>query len=94
MKKKDPTQIQTDKVISMKSSPTISKAGNNCLRVDFVTEYRSFPVWFTAKKTTDYINFLYSTRHGAVSPNTITYRKSGDFYRIYAYNEALDEVPQ
>jgi DNA repair protein RadD len=94
MKKKDPTQIQTDKVISMRSTPTLSKAGNECLRVDFVTEYRSFPVWFTNKKPTAYANFLRATIHGQKEPNTITYRKDGDFFRIYDYNRTADEVPQ
>ena len=94
MKKKDPTQIQTDKVVAMRATPTLSKAGNECLRVDFVTEYRSFPVWFTNKKPTAYANFLRATIHGQKEPNTITYRKDGDFFRIYDYNRTADEVPQ
>ena len=94
MKKKDPTQIQTDKVVAMRATPTLSKAGNECLRVDFVTEYRSFPVWFTNKKPTAYANFLRATIHGQKEPNTITYRKDGDFFRIYDYNRNADEVPQ
>ncbi len=94
MKKKDPTQIQTDKVISMRSTRTLSKAGNECLRVDFVTEYRSFPVWFTDKKPTFYANFLRATIHGQKEPSTITYRKVGDFFRIFDYNRVADEVPQ
>lgn len=91
--KKDPTLLQTDKVISMKSSPTISKAGNECLKVDFVTEYRAFSVWFNDKMKRHHDNFMAFTIGGAIPPNTITYRKSGDFYRIYAYNEVADEVP-
>ena len=91
--KKDPTLLQTDKVISMKSSPTISKAGNECLKVDFVTEYRAFSVWFNDKMKRHHDNFMAFTIGGAIPPNTITYRKSGDFYRIYAYNRTADEVP-
>jgi DNA repair protein RadD len=94
MKKKDPTQIQTDKVVAMRATPTLSKAGNECLRVDFITEYRSFPVWFTDKKPTAYANFLRATIHGQKEPSTITYRKDGDFFRIYDYNRNADEVPQ
>ena len=94
MRKKDPTQIQTDKVISMRSTPTLSKAGNECLRVDFVTEYRSFPVWFTMKMQKHYDAFMAFTDGGFTTPNTITYRKSGDFFRIYDYNRTADEVPQ
>tara|TARA_R110000868_G_scaffold66256_1_gene197488 strand:+ start:9182 stop:10960 length:1779 start_codon:yes stop_codon:yes gene_type:complete len=94
MKKKDPTQIQTDKVVAMRATPTLSKAGNECLRVDFVTEYRSFPVWFTMKMQKHYDAFITFTSNGSIMPSTITYRKSGDFFRIYDYNRNADEVPQ
>jgi DNA repair protein RadD len=94
MKKKDPTQIQTDKVVAMRATPTLSKAGNECLRVDFVTEYRSFPVWFTMKMQKHYDAFMAFTDGGFTTPTTITYRKSGDFFRIYDYNRNADEVPQ
>jgi len=94
MNKKDPTQIQTDKVVAMRATPTLSKAGNECLRVDFVTEYRSFPVWFTMKMQKHYDTFMAFTDGGFTTPNTITYRKSGDFFRIYDYNRTADEVPQ
>jgi DNA repair protein RadD len=94
MKKKDPTQIQTDKVVAMRATPTLSKAGNECLRVDFVTEYRSFPVWFTMKMQKHYDAFMAFTDGGFTTPNTITYKKSGDFFKIYDYNRTADEVPQ
>jgi DNA repair protein RadD len=94
MKKKDPTQIQTDKVVAMRAIPTLSKAGNECLRVDFVTEYRAFPVWFTMKIQKHYDAFMRFTEGGVVTPSTITYRKSGDFFKIYDYNRTADEVPQ
>ena len=94
MKKKDPTQIQTDKVISMRSTPTLSKAGNECIRVDFITEYRSFPVWFTVKMQPFLDRFNKITNNGTITPSTITYRKKGDFFKIYGYNEVADEVPQ
>ena len=94
MKKKDPTQIQTDKVVSMRAIPTLSKAGNECLRVDFITEYRAFPVWFTMKMQSSYDAFMKFTDNGFTTPNTITYRKKGDFFKIYDYNRTADEVPQ
>jgi DNA repair protein RadD len=94
MKKKDPTQIQTDKVVAMRATPTLSKAGNECIRVDFITEYRSFPVWFTMKMQSSYDAFMKFTDNGFTTPNTITYKKSGDFFKIYDYNRTADEVPQ
>ena len=47
--KKDPTLVQTDTVISMMVMPTISQAGNEVLKVEFITEYRTFTVWFSEK---------------------------------------------
>ena len=91
--KKDPTLMQTDKVVSMIASPTISKAGNECLKVDFITEYRAFSMWFTSKMPRPLNDFNIYTMGGKEMPETITYKKVGEFYRIYAYNEAIDEVP-
>ena len=50
--KSDPYQLQTDRVLSFIFSSTISKAGNECLKVDIVTEYRSFSVWVCPLKST------------------------------------------
>jgi len=91
--KKDPTLMQTDKVVSMIASPTISKAGNECLKVDFITEYRAFSMWFTSKMPRPLNDFNIYTMGGKETPETITYKKVGEFYRIYAYNEAIDEIP-
>ncbi len=93
-KKKDPTLMQTGKVISMIASPTISKAGNECLKVDFITEYRSFSMWFSKKMVKQFNDFNMYTMGGKEMPETITYRKVGEFYRIYAYNEAIYEEPK
>jgi len=90
--KKDPTQIQTDKVISMLSMPTISQAGNEVLKVEFTTEYRTFTVWYHDKIKPMLDKFNEVTQGGVFQPKTVTYRKKGDFYRIYGYNEAIDEL--
>ena len=94
-RKMDPYQSHTDEVLDMKVTPTVSKAGNECLRVDFVTEWRSFSVWFTPKLTRDYNSFIAVTLNGKVKPDTVTYQKVGDFYRIYNYNLGFrkDEIP-
>lgn len=85
--------MQTDNVIDMKVRPTISKAGNECLRVDFITEYRSFPIWFTKKIAAPYNQFVKETSEGSIKPSTITYRKKGEFFTIYGYNKVADEIP-
>lgn len=45
--KKDPYTQSTDPVLSWDLRKSMSKTGNETLRVDFVTEYRTFTVWFT-----------------------------------------------
>ena len=89
--KKDPTLVQTDTVISMMVMPTISQAGNEVLKVEFITEYRTFTVWFSEKMQHLLTAFNEVTEEGTTRPKTVTYRKKDDFYRIYAYNEVADE---
>jgi len=94
-RKSDPYQIQTDLVFDMKVKPTISKAGNECLRVEFTTAWRTFTVFFTPVVKRDHDWFMSATKNGTQSPETVTYQKVGDFYKIYNYNaRALkDEIP-
>ena len=92
--KKDPTQIQTDKVIMMLAMPTISQAGNEVLKVEFTTEYRTFTVWYHDKIKPMLDKFNEVTQSGLIQPETVTYRKKGDFYRVYGYNEVIDEMPE
>ena len=97
--KKDPTQLQTDKVVSWKKKPTISRSGRECLRVDYMTEYRSFAVWYMptikgGKKYAEYKQFCEATAGGDLMPTTVTYRKNAEnnFYDIHGYNGAQDEI--
>ena len=91
--KKDPTQLQTDRVVSMVVWPTLSRAGNPCLKVEFVTEYRAFTVWFNEKMRREYNRFMENTDTGCVKPETISYKKVDNFFKIIAYNEKPDEIP-
>jgi DNA repair protein RadD len=94
-RKSDPYQSQTDEVLDMKVKPTISKAGNECLRVEFTTAWRTFTVFFTPVVKRDHDWFMSATKGGTQSPETITYQKVGDFYKIYNYNARVlnDEIP-
>jgi DNA repair protein RadD len=85
-RKSDPYQSQTDEVLDMKVKPTISKAGNECLRVEFTTAWRTFTVFFTPKIPRDYNSFMTVTINGTKPPETVTYQKEGDFYRVHNYN--------
>jgi len=90
--KRDPTRVQCDNVLSMDVIPTVSRAGNDCVRVDFVTEYRSFAVWLR-KDHRAYKLFEEVTRQGP--PTTVTYHKdpNSKFYNILAYNQDADTSP-
>lgn len=99
--KKDPTQIQTDNVISWEKKPTVSRAGNDCLRVDYVTEYRRFSFWYNpdsvkGRQRADWVQYCEATNNGENMPETITYRKDSEskFYRIFGYNRSADEIPE
>jgi len=92
--KRDPTQVQTDNVLSMAIIETMSKAGNPCLRINFVTEYRSFSIWLHDKMKHKKNLFMSFTKQGTENPNTITYIKNKEtkFYDVISYNQEIDEV--
>lgn len=89
--KRDPHLPQCDDVLSMECKPTISRSGRETLRVDFVTAYRQFSVWFFPGST-EHKRFMDVTDNGNVRPKTVGYRKVDDkFYKIHSYNLAADE---
>lgn len=97
--KRDPTQIQTDKVLSMDLREGVSQKGNKTVRADFVTPYRSFSVWFTPeskgwKQRDEWARFAAATENGP--PRTVTYRKDAEsgFYRLLGLNKEEDHAPE
>lgn len=98
--KKDPTQWQTDKVISMTCKPGMSAKGNPTIRVEWVTPYRQFSTWFSPDSKSYSIKarhevFVKATDDGSTPPATITYRKdpATQFFEIRAYNREADHAP-
>ena len=97
--KKDPTQKQTDKIIDWNQQKTISKNGNECLRVHYRTPYRSFDVWLQPNATgwlrTKWLEYIDATGGLKHAPKSITYKKdaSTGFYKVLAYNRRPDEIP-
>ena len=72
--KKDPYAASTDAVLDWKLTKSVSASGNETLRVEFVTEYRSFTVWFTptAKHTQavrDWEAFSQAVYRGHIAPS-------------------------
>ena len=94
-RKKDPYQRQCDKVLNWTIKPTVSRAGRAQFSIDVVTEYRKFRFWVSRapKWDSEHANLQKIRNLDGRMPETITYRKDGDFYKVYAYNEAPDEVP-
>ncbi len=96
--KRDPTRRQTDAVMSLNVSEGMSRAGNETIRADWITEYRSFSTWFQKEPKNerglrDRNAFLAATKEG--QPESITYEKDAGsgFYRIGGYNHQPDEAP-
>lgn len=99
--KRDPTQMQTDKVVSMEVVNGVSQRGNKTVRADFVTPYRSFSVWFTPDATHpraihDWQMFSNASTGGVDAPKSITYQKDAGsgFYRVIAYDRQEDVAPE
>lgn len=92
--KRDPTSPQTDKVISLDARETMSRNGNETIRIDFVTPYRQFSVWIMAKpKNAKQAADLERWQATGGNPETVSYIRDGDtqFYRILAFNQPADD---
>jgi DNA repair protein RadD len=91
--KKDPTKIQIDEVLDIQSYPTISQAGNECLRVEFVTPFRKFAIWLQVQsKNERSIRDYQMFRHFEKGINTVEYKKeSNGFYKVISYNKEIQK---
>jgi DNA repair protein RadD len=94
--KKDPTNLQTDRVLDWNVQETLSKAGNPCLAVTYDTEWRKFTVWYNEKMKSRWNKFVNSTSGGQKMPETITYKKNPEsgFFDVYDYGRPHDEIQQ
>lgn len=92
--KKDPTQWQTDEVLDMTFTPSISKAGNQMLVVDVMLSRRQIKFyllennsWQAQKKAF----WASNTDNFTKPPRTITYRKKDDFWEAGQFNAPTDD---
>lgn len=96
--KKNPFKMQCDKVLSWTFKKTLSAAGNEVLKVDFVTEYRSFSVWYQVRSSKtwlikQYESLIKATQGLELMPATVTYKKEDSgFYAVFAYNQPDDHL--
>lgn len=98
--KRDPSNRQTDRVLSMETRHGVSSRGNKTLRVDFTTPHRSFSIWLLPEGTfsraiRDWQMFASATDGGESPPRTVTYQKEpSGFYRVFGYNQHEDAAPK
>ena len=92
--KRDPTQIQTEVVLSYETKESVSQKGNATLRIDFVTPYRQFSTWLlrepkNAKQAADLARW--EACEG--DPKTVTYCREPDssFWRVICYGKEPDD---
>ena len=94
--KKDPSQLQTDEVLSAEGYMGLSSKGNKQFVVNYTTPHRKFTIYYQPEAKTDagfreWQRFLKATEDRTVDPETITYRKeSSGFFRVHGYNNPPD----
>lgn len=96
--KRDPTRVQTDRVVRMDCRPGMSQRGNPTIRIEWVTPYRQFTTWLQpeashSKAQAQHAMWLSATSEGETPPETVTYRKdaASGFYEILGYNRKADD---
>lgn len=94
--KRDPTRNQIDEVLQIDTIPTVSQAGNPCLRVEFLTPYRKFQIWLQVEaKNERAIRDYQMFKHYENNIQTVEYKKeSSGFYRVISYNKPIQEEPK
>lgn len=107
--KADPYSLSTDKVLSWRVQLWNSQNGES-VRIDYTTEYRTFPVWYSVKARNKWQSicavvfdkYIESAQDfvdlidgfEGKMPQTITCKKNGSFFEVYNYNEVQDEIPR
>lgn len=93
--KRDPTVPQTDVVLSLDKTDTVSRKGDDMVKAVWKTPHRNFTTWHLkhplyAKGIRDWERFEAATRNGP--PETVSYVKNSDtsMYRILAFNQPED----
>lgn len=106
--KRSPDIISTDKVLSWSCQKWISGQGNISIKVDYVTEYRTFSAWFSPNKGRQWNELCFIVLGKIVAGpdefvaekekkeiTTVTAKKNRatGFFYVYGHNEVEDEVP-
>ena len=97
IQKRDPSMLQTDELLQMDVIPTVSRSGNNMVRVELMTTERSFSVFLMPDHDNARIRSKHDKFHDATNgyqekPRTITYKKEDSgMYDIKGYNLPTDK---
>lgn len=98
--KRDPTQPQTDIILSAEFREGISQRGNRTVRADWRTPHRHFSTWHRPEAKDragrdDWQRFAIATLEAKQQPETISYIKDAEssFFRILAFNREPDIDP-
>lgn len=99
-RKKDPYQIQTDKIVDMECIDSMSGSGNPMKKVEITTPYRKLKLYLQVeaklqRPMMEYNSFMQASYGGKIMPKTITYRKNegAKFWEILAFNRPEDVDP-
>lgn len=94
--KRDPTRVQIDEVLQVDTIPTVSQAGNPCIRVEFLTPYRKFQIWLQVEaKNERAVRDYQMFKHYENNIQTVEYKKeSSGFYRVISYNKPIQEIKE
>ena len=85
--KSSPTSITSDKVLSWNVRKWISKAGNESIRIDYTTEYRTFPIWYSPHSKSIVGRRMYKDLLAAVYAPFVTDVSINDFIEDYNAQE-------
>jgi hypothetical protein len=97
--KRSPHLPQTDEILSFESKKSISQRGNETIRIDITTPFRSFSSWLmtspkTSRQMKELVLFQDATRDGK-KPTTVSYMKNTEtgFYTLLNFNAEPDPIP-
>ena len=106
--KKDPYTLTTDKVLGWYAGKHMSINGNETLKVDYTTDYRTFTVWYLPKKRRlwcdlcmavfgriiDDVDGFIDNLDKASMPTTVSSkrRQNSKFFDVVAHNQPEDMV--
>jgi len=92
--KSDPYAKSTDKVLSWHCQEWISKSGNQTLKVDYTTEYRSFSIWYMPEKVDEWESLSTAVFSGRIAPSIEVFLSSLPNYGVMPKTLTLKKMKE